>query len=86
MLHDAYKVQRKNIPIHITQEMDVSSAMEDQFVKWLFHGMSQENIDTIVKSHGGYNPMLAGSAVGALWGDDTYIAKGCSIQPLLHWR
>ena len=55
--------------------MTLSSAMEDQFVKWLFHGTSQENIDVIVKSPVGYNPMLAGSAVGAIWGDGTYFAK-----------
>jgi hypothetical protein len=50
--------------------------MEDQFVEWLFHGTSQENIDTIVKSPVDYNPMLAGSAVpGAIWCDGTYIAS-----------
>jgi poly [ADP-ribose] polymerase 7/11/12/13 len=75
MQHDAYKVQRRNIAIYIAKDTDVSSAMEDQFAKWLFHGTSQENIDTIVKSPVGYNPMLAGSAVGALWGDGTYFAK-----------
>jgi hypothetical protein len=50
--------------------------MEDQFVEWLFHGTSQENIDTNVKSPVDYNPMLAGSAMpGAIWCDGTYIAK-----------
>jgi hypothetical protein len=75
MVHDAYKLQRRNIAKYITKETDVSSAMEDQFVKWLFHGTSPENIDTIVKSPVGYNPNLAGSAVGAIWGHGTYFAR-----------
>jgi hypothetical protein len=73
MVHDAYELQRRNIAKSITKETDVSSAMEDQFVQWLFHGTSPENIDNIVNS--GYLPMLAGSAVGAIWGDGTYFAR-----------
>jgi hypothetical protein len=73
MVHDAYKLKRTNIAKYITKETDVSCAMEDQFVKWLFHGTSPENIDNIVNS--GYLPNLAGSAVGAIWGHGTYFAR-----------
>ncbi len=58
----------------ITKAPDtVSCGNEDRFVKWLFHGTKQETIDDIVNS--GYLPMLAGSAVGAIWGHGTYFAR-----------
>jgi hypothetical protein len=47
-MHDAYKVQRRNIAIHITKETDVSSAMEDQFVKLLMLMLTE----LVVSSHG----------------------------------
>ena len=79
MLHDAYKVQKTNIAMEITKTTDpahVSSGMEDKLVKWLFHGTRQENMDKIVNSGAaGFLPMLAGSAVGAIWGDGTYFAR-----------
>jgi len=74
VLHDNYTVQRRSIAMTITKAPDtVSCGMEDRFVKWLFHGTKQETIDKIVNS--GYLPMLAGSAVGAIWGDGTYFAR-----------
>jgi hypothetical protein len=75
--HDAYKVQRRNMAVDITKAPGtVSSGTEHQFVKWLFHGTKQETIDNIVNSQSaGYLPMLAGSAVGAIWGDGTYFAR-----------
>jgi hypothetical protein len=75
MQHDIYKLQRKNIAMDITKA-DVSAAMEHHFVQWLFHGTQQENIESIVNSQAaGYLPMLAGSAVGAIWGNGTYFAR-----------
>jgi len=73
-LYDNYTAQRRIIVMTITKAPDtVSSGMENRFVKWLFHGTKQETIDNIVNS--GYLPMLAGSAVGAIWGDGTYFAR-----------
>ncbi len=75
--HDAYKVQRRNIAMDITKAAGtVSSAIEHQFVNWLFHGTKQDNIEQIVNSQAtGYLPMLAGCAVGAIWGNGTYFAR-----------
>ena len=54
----------------------VSAGIEHDFVRWLFHGTGQENIEHIVNSQAtGYLPMLAGSAVGAMWGNGTYFAR-----------
>jgi hypothetical protein len=78
MQHDAYKLQCMNIAMDITKAADtaVSAAIEHRFVKWLFHGTGQENIEQIVNSQAtGYLPMLAGSAVGAIWGNGTYFAR-----------
>jgi hypothetical protein len=77
MQHAAYQVQRKNIAMDITKAAGtVSSATEHQFVNWLFHGTGQDNIEQIVNSQAtGYLPMLAGSAVGAIWGNGTYFAR-----------
>jgi hypothetical protein len=73
MQYDSFKVQRKNIAMDITKASGtVSPGMEDQFVKWLFHGTKQETIEDIVNSQAtGYLPMLAGSVVGAIWGNGT---------------
>jgi hypothetical protein len=77
MLHDTYTLQRKNTAMDILKASGtVSCGTEDRFVKWLFHGTKQDTIDNIVNSQAaGYLPMLAGSAVGAIWGNGTYFAR-----------
>ncbi len=48
---------------------------QERFMQWLFHGTSPDNVGAIVKSKtAGYLPYLPGSAVGAIWGDGTYLA------------
>ena len=72
--HETYEVQRKNIAMDITKTTAPADA--DRFVRWLFHGTEQENIDKIVNSQvTGYLPMLYGSEVGAIWGSGTYFAR-----------
>jgi hypothetical protein len=77
MQHATYTLQKKNIAMDITKARDtVSCGMEDRFVKWLFHGTKQQTINNIVNAQmAGYLPMLAGTAVGAIWGDGTYFAR-----------
>jgi hypothetical protein len=46
---------------------------QERFMRQIFHGTSPDNTAAIVKSMtAGYLPYLAGSAVGAIWGDGTY--------------
>jgi hypothetical protein len=76
--HELYSVHRRNL------ERDVAQAggwAERKIVQLLFHGTSEEAVQSIVHSDSaGFLPLLAGSTTGALWGDGTYFARDASYS------
>jgi hypothetical protein len=72
--HELYSVHRRNL------ERDVAQSGK-KVVHLLFHGTSEEAVQSIVHSDSaGFLPLLAGTTTGALWGDGTYFARDASYS------
>jgi hypothetical protein len=84
-LHEAYKMTEKSIRNQVAQLprggfIPGAAAANDQLTRRLFHGTSA--VEAIVNSTDGHGflPLLAGTAVGAIYGDGTYFARGASYS------
>jgi poly [ADP-ribose] polymerase 7/11/12/13 len=75
--HDIFCVQRKNVRKDMRK---VGKRFERSSILLLFHGTSESALDSIINSTSGFQPLLAGSATGAIWGDGTYFARDASYS------
>ena len=60
---------------NIGKQLSKTGQSPAQMVKSLFHGTSAVTMIVNSTDGNGFLPMLAGTAVGALWGDGTYFAR-----------
>ena len=51
-----------------------------QMQQMLFHGTTMDALRAIVNGNEGFEPMLSGSATGALYGEGTYFARDASYS------
>jgi poly [ADP-ribose] polymerase 7/11/12/13 len=76
--HEIFSVQRQNV------ERDVRSVGQrfdrSKMVRLLFHGTSETALNSIINSTSGFQPLLAGTTTGAVWGDGTYFARDASYS------
>ena len=72
--HELYSVHRSNLVRQI--ELSGVTFDPDTMVRLLFHGTSEEAMLRIINSsQAGFLPLLAGTNVGAMWGNGTYFAR-----------
>ena len=77
-LHESYSLCKANIRRSIGRDY-----AEEQMVKLLFHGTSAGSVDSIVNADTiGFQPLLAGTSTGAIYGDGTYFGRDASYSDI----
>lgn len=73
---ELYTVFRRNL------ERSLGSAFDPtRMIRLLFHGTGATSAQRIIRSEtGGFLPLLAGTATGAIWGDGTYFARDAAFS------
>jgi len=73
--HEMFEMNRR------TMALSLGAAYSEQTsVRMLFHGTRLDAMDQIVNGSNGFKPLLAGSSVGAIWGDGTYFARDAAYS------
>ena len=69
--HESFSVYQRNVQRRLGDAFDRAT-----MVRLLFHGTTEDACKSIINSDvAGFQPLLAGVATGALWGDGTYFAR-----------
>ena len=69
--HEVYSVHKRNVQRKLGDAFNKST-----MIRLLFHGTTESACKSIIESDvAGFQPLLAGEATGAVWGDGTYFAR-----------
>ncbi len=75
MLHEGFSVLCHNVQKQVSASGIYAN---EPLVRLLFHGTNKSALDSVV--HQGFLPMLAGTNVGAIYGNGTYFARDASYS------
>ena len=65
--HEMFQMNKRTMALGLGPDFDAQTS-----VRMLFHGTRLDALEQIVNAGDGFKPLLAGSSVGAIWGDGTY--------------
>lgn len=66
--------ETSSVQAHVIKSANGASS-RDQISRMLFHGADLSALASIINGVNGFQPLLAGTATGAIWGDGTYFAR-----------